>query len=820
MLKPRYSRRREAREKADSDEEAQLSDHSSASGDPAESSEASSGSEDDEGNSSGGEDEASTPLKSRYEQRQKKSSKGSEDDSGAAEGWGSPPKGINKDITWGGFNDKAAAAAKPENTWSSADNFSKIDETTVDSRKDASATSTPKSTSDSNWGNVSQESDSTFEDTWGARSQSSGARDRNDTWGRQNKVRGKANVPTRGRGSAPKAGRGNRGGQRGGAARPDFAERPSFQTSRGGKRGSFQGRPSGDRGFRGSQANSSTDPLRDDQLPWATVTTSEVDTQLQWSKSDSPSEAIAEGDITWGDVKGEKESHQDTSATPASQENDKGARASNKFKNRSGGNAPRTSNASDNWKKIDNQDEDNELIDKTAELELSDSRANNDGEEGFKRNTVHQRRLEARREYRKKLEEDPSFVPHLGEFWSHDDRFRDDEMKNNVNDRRRDTPRGRGRGRGGRVGAEIVEQPPVAPSPGPAQKWTHDGYESLLRMEEREEQHRRSKSEQMEQQGEYGQSQFAGDRGFGRQRGRGRGFRGGRGRSDQFGRTTRDTPASTGLDEHSSKSLPRQPKSENVASKPAFVMEAPTDEDQELATASHANATTSNNADEDSDVEIILETPQWETEQVLGIPTPKSIGSEKSVTGEDQSGAGMSQEGVDNEKLKKVGSPSTKWGKSNARLSPTPSNWQQHGDHQQEYSQEHPYPPHTMLSPNAMQFVPMTTMGGGSSSNMMPMQAMYAVPMPMSGNREGMPGPIMYAPVMNSQQGMFEANGMFYYNYDANQVPMYTPVMYYPQSQMPAENERAYQSSPKWGYSRKYTQQDRSRGKHNSSGPQ
>ncbi|KAG2182987.1 hypothetical protein INT44_005968 [Umbelopsis vinacea] len=807
MLKPRYSGRKEASEKAASDEEPQLSDHSSASGDLAESSDASSGSEDDEGNSSGGEDEASPPLKSRYEQRQKKSSQDSEKKrSGSEEGWGSPPKSIDKAVTW-----EAAATARPEKTTSSADRSKNLEEASIDNWKDTSATSTPKSTSDGGWGTVSQDGDSTAEGTWGSWSQNSGPRDRNDNWGRQNKTRGKANVPPRGRGSAPKPGRGNRGGQRGGA-RPDFSDRPPFQTSRGGKRGAFQGRPSGDRGFRGSQANSSMEPLKDDQLPWGTATTNDADTQPEGSKSNTQSEIKAEGDLTWGDAKEEKENQQDTSASTEAQENNKGARAPNKHKTR--GSTPRTGNASDNGKKSDNQGVDDELIDKTAELELSDSKPTS--EEGFKRNTVHQRRLEARREYRKKLEEDPSFVPHLGEFWSHDDRFRDDEMKNNGNDRRRDTPRGRGRGRGGRIGAELVEQPPAASAaPGPSQKWAHDGYESLLRMEERDEQHRRSKSEQMEQQGEYGQSQFAGDRGFGRQRGRGRGFRGGRGRSDQFGRSTRDAPANTSSENDSSKTLPRQPKAENVSSKSVAPLEVLADDNQE--SESQANATISHNADEDSDVEIILETPQWETEQVLGIPTPKSIGSEKSVTGEES--GGMSQEGSAYDKHKKVGSPSIKWGKSSSRSSPSSSNWRQHED-QPEYSQEHPYPPHTMLSPNAMQFVPMTTMGG-SPSNMMPMQAMYAVPMPMSGNREGMPpGPIMYAPVMNSQQGMFEANGMFYYNYDANQVPMYTPVMYYPQSQMPAENERAYQPSPKWGYSRKYTQQDRSRGKHHSPGPQ
>lgn len=38
--------------------------------------------------------------------------------------------------------------------------------------------------------------------------------------------------------------------------------------------------------------------------------------------------------------------------------------------------------------------------------------------------------VEARVEYRKKLAEDPSFVPHLGEFWGHDDRYRGAGLKN------------------------------------------------------------------------------------------------------------------------------------------------------------------------------------------------------------------------------------------------------------------------------------------------------------------------------------------------------------------------------------------------------
>lgn len=38
--------------------------------------------------------------------------------------------------------------------------------------------------------------------------------------------------------------------------------------------------------------------------------------------------------------------------------------------------------------------------------------------------------VEARVEYRKKLAEDPRFVPHLGEFWGHDDRYRGAGLKN------------------------------------------------------------------------------------------------------------------------------------------------------------------------------------------------------------------------------------------------------------------------------------------------------------------------------------------------------------------------------------------------------
>ncbi|KAH8550577.1 hypothetical protein BGW37DRAFT_497443 [Umbelopsis sp. PMI_123] len=812
MLKPRYSRSREAREQVDSEEEGQQSDHSSISGDLSESSDASTGSEDDEGNSSGGEAESSVPLRSRYEQREKKSSGMN---SGDRDGWGSPPKIIDKDSNWSELNKTSAISNSGENTSSPADSAISRKKKDDYNQKDASTTSIPRIADDSSWGNVLKETDSLADGTSGSLSQSSGVKDHNENWERQSKGRGKFNGPARGRGSALKSGRGNRGGQRG--ARIDFSDRSVSQATRGGKKGAFQRKPNDDNGPRSNKDNSSTERLRDDQLPWSNITASGTDMPPKDWKSFTESNFIADSDTTLGNTKKDKDREQNTSAPLEAQGDNGWDQASDKPKDEGGwGEAP-TNNLYDNWKTSDNQDHDNNLTEKTAQLKISDKKPNNDGEEGFKRNAVHQRRLEARREYRKKLEEDPSFVPHLGEFWSHDDRFRDDEMKNNTTDRRRDSPRGRGRGRGTRGGADLFDGQSASPATGTSQKWTHDGYESLLRMEEREEQDRRNKTEQMEQHGEYDQSRFAGDRGFGRQRGRGRGFRGGRGRSDRFGRTTRETSVDTGSENDSTKATSRQSKDESISSKPATVADEATSMDQESSTANQANVTTSGNSEEDSDVEIILETPQWQTEQVLGIPTPKSTGSEKSLTGEEQTEAGTAHGGDAQGKFRQTDSPSANWGKPNSRLSPKASDWEQHDD-QQEYSQEHPYPTHTMLSPNAMQFVPMTTMAS-TSSNMIPMQAMYAVPMSMSGSREGIPGPIMYAPVMNSQQGMYEANGMFYYNYDASQVPMYTPVMYYPQSPMPAENDRAYHS-PKWGYSRKYTQQDRSRGKHGSSGPQ
>ncbi|RIB17931.1 hypothetical protein C2G38_2185997 [Gigaspora rosea] len=87
--------------------------------------------------------------------------------------------------------------------------------------------------------------------------------------------------------------------------------------------------------------------------------------------------------------------------------------------------------------------------------------------------TGWQKKLLARQEYRKKLAEDPAFVPHLGEFWGHDDRFIRDELKNDFDHRPRNLPFAPK----GRVVWGVNE---------PRGRWDHDGFEELMKMEDEE----------------------------------------------------------------------------------------------------------------------------------------------------------------------------------------------------------------------------------------------------------------------------------------------------------------------------------------------
>ncbi|KAI1311335.1 hypothetical protein EDD11_003480 [Mortierella claussenii] len=123
--------------------------------------------------------------------------------------------------------------------------------------------------------------------------------------------------------------------------------------------------------------------------------------------------------------------------------------------------------------------------------------------------------VEARVEYRRKLAEDPRFVPHLGEFWGHDDRYRGAGLKNFSD---RGGFRGRFMGRGG-FGRGGMPQGPAradfrSDSPTPSDKdsqsqelenkkdassvkpksdrWSHDGYDQLMKVQEKSYRHQRN----------------------------------------------------------------------------------------------------------------------------------------------------------------------------------------------------------------------------------------------------------------------------------------------------------------------------------------
>lgn len=106
----------------------------------------------------------------------------------------------------------------------------------------------------------------------------------------------------------------------------------------------------------------------------------------------------------------------------------------------------------------------------------------------------------ARQAYQKRLENDPSFVPKVGEFWGHDDRLLDKDLRSLSGWwRGRWQGRGRGfapRGRGGfhttrpQPGGQTADDNPDAPLSAPVEvapiekSWTHDGYEEMRRREE------------------------------------------------------------------------------------------------------------------------------------------------------------------------------------------------------------------------------------------------------------------------------------------------------------------------------------------------
>ncbi|PSR93796.1 hypothetical protein PHLCEN_2v4691 [Hermanssonia centrifuga] len=119
----------------------------------------------------------------------------------------------------------------------------------------------------------------------------------------------------------------------------------------------------------------------------------------------------------------------------------------------------------------------------------------------------------ARQAYQQRLQVDPAFVPRVGEFWGHDDRLLDKDLRSlSPWWRGRWQTRGRGRGgfsmrgRGGRpfppgthAHEEEQKETEVAQEEIPAidRAWTHDGFEEMKRREEvRREEQRRFEAQQ------------------------------------------------------------------------------------------------------------------------------------------------------------------------------------------------------------------------------------------------------------------------------------------------------------------------------------
>ncbi|KAI9457003.1 hypothetical protein BJY52DRAFT_1212741 [Lactarius psammicola] len=161
----------------------------------------------------------------------------------------------------------------------------------------------------------------------------------------------------------------------------------------------------------------------------------------------------------------------------------------------------------------------------------------------------------ARQAYQERLENDPSYVPTVGEFWGHDDRLLDKDLRSLSGwwrGRWQGGARGRGfgvrgRGRGrGRGGAHAIndshpngdgEVPSSSPADLPPvdRPWTHDGFEEQKRREEQR--------SQRQDQTQGSNSNSRGVRGgFGP---RGRGF--GRGRFSPRPGTTRSTDSPTSM---------------------------------------------------------------------------------------------------------------------------------------------------------------------------------------------------------------------------------------------------------------------------------
>ncbi|CAJ0828144.1 6491_t:CDS:2 [Entrophospora sp. SA101] len=103
----------------------------------------------------------------------------------------------------------------------------------------------------------------------------------------------------------------------------------------------------------------------------------------------------------------------------------------------------------------------------TDEIHKTDSNIVDDESEHDNNHNQSTKTTQTRQDYRKKLAEDPSYVPKFGYFWGHDDRFVKEEAENlqDNNNKFRKFP---SRNKGG------FKNPPTE------NQWGHDGYEELI----------------------------------------------------------------------------------------------------------------------------------------------------------------------------------------------------------------------------------------------------------------------------------------------------------------------------------------------------
>lgn len=100
-----------------------------------------------------------------------------------------------------------------------------------------------------------------------------------------------------------------------------------------------------------------------------------------------------------------------------------------------------------------------------------------------------QKRIQEHREYRRKLEEDPSFVPYVGLFWGHDDRYREDALTETRSPGSQTEPRFSSTSSSSKNQRATEYQRQLDPLM--YKKWDHSGWEEILQLEEQEERQKR-----------------------------------------------------------------------------------------------------------------------------------------------------------------------------------------------------------------------------------------------------------------------------------------------------------------------------------------